>query len=257
MERNSIGGVVFCLVLAFSCVGCTKSQLTTVPGAQIQRRPPPSSTPVTSSPPPKGIVIMTDLNRQELTQRAAPLGPPVHTVLEKPETVVERVPSQFFKDGAIYRVSTRPPERPRTYVLGVWGNDGIKLLNADPEAFFELAASSGLKLASGSDYVDYVITFMESTRDFRGGPQILKTIEESWWLQSPSPEEMRKREEIIAKYAKVIEAPKLSDESDATVIVYAIINRKLLRLNAKVEGNGQIKISETILEPEMPTVMLN
>lgn len=205
-----------------------------------------------------GDLIMTDLTRQELTERAARLGPPILTALEKPETVVERVPTPFFSTGGIYRVSTRPPDRPRLYVLGVWGKDGIKVLNNDPEAFFELAAKSGLKLTSGSDFVSYVTTFIESTRDFMGGPQILKTIEESWWLTSPTPEESRKREEVIAKYNKVVEAPKLSRESSTTVVVYLIRDRDraLLRLDAKVESGGRIQISENVLEPEMPTVML-
>jgi len=141
-------------------------------------------------------------------------------------------------------------------MLGVWGKDGINVLNDNTAGFFELSANSGLKLATGSDYVDYVTTFLESTRDFMGGVQILKSIEESWWLPSPTPEEARKREEVIAKYTKVVEAPKISRESDATVVVYVIRDRALIRLDAKVESNGRIQISEKVLEPQMPTVML-
>ena len=199
---------------------------------------------------------MTDLTRQELTQRAVRLGSPVHTALEKPETVVERVPTTFFSSGGIYRVSTRPPDRPRLYVLGVWGKDGIKVLNNNREGFFELAANGGLGLDSGADNVAYVTAFLESTRDFTGGPQILKKIEESWWLPKPTPEESRKREEVIAKYTKVVEAPRLSRESSTTVVVYLIRDRALVRMQAKVEKDGRIQISENVLESEMPTVML-
>lgn len=245
MGRNGIRGRVGCVVLLAAFTACTAMYRATSQDAQVQRRP------VT-----KGRVMTTDLTREQLTQRAAPLGPPVHTALEKPQTAVERVPTPFFTTGAIYRVGTRPPDRPRLYVLGVWGENGIKVLNNDPEAFFEVAANSGLKLASGSDYVDYVVAFLESTRDFTSGPQILKTIEESWWLRKLKPEEEQKREEVIAKYQKVVEAPKLSRESDATVVVYAIIDRALLRLNAKVEESGVITIEKTVLEPKMPTVML-
>lgn len=200
--------------------------------------------------------MMNDLTRQELTQRATLLGFPIHAELENPDTLVARVPTPFFSNGGIYRVSTPPPEPPRVYILGVWGKDGIKVLNNDPDSYFAAAANSGLKLTTGADYVDYVITFIEATRDFTGGPQVLKKIEESWWLPKPSPEEARKREEVTTKYAKVVEAPKISSESDSTVVVYAIVDRKLLRLNAKVERVGKIQISETVLEPLMPTVML-
>ena len=199
---------------------------------------------------------MEDLTREELIRRAAPLGHPIHTTLEKPETMVERVPTTFFSAGGIYRVSTRPPDRPRTYVLGVWGKDGIKVLNDDPPGFFELAANSGLKLTTGGDYVEYVTTFLDATRDFTGGVQILKSIEESWWLPSPTPDEIRKREEVIAKYKTVVEAPKHSRESSKTVVVYIIRDRALIRMDAKVESDGRIQISEKVLEPEMPTVML-
>jgi hypothetical protein len=245
MGRNGIGSPVGYVVFLVAFVACMVTYLATPQDAQTQRRP------VT-----KGSLMTTDLTREELTQRAATLGPPVHAALEKPKTVVERIPTPFFTAGAIYRVGTRPPDRPRLYVLGVWGKDGIKVLNNDPTAFFDVAANSGLKLTTGSDYVDYVVAFLESTRDFTSGPQILKTIEEAWWLRKLKPEEARKREEIIAKYAKVVEAPKLSREADATVVVYAIIDRKLLRLNAKVESGGAIDIIEVVLEPEMPTVML-
>jgi len=246
MGRKIIGGYVGYIVLFIIVfITCAIAYLALGPGTPDPRR-------VLT----RGGLIMTDLTREELIRRAARLGPPVLTTLEKPETVVERVPTTFFSSGGIYRVSTRPPERPRLYVLGVWGKDGIKVLNNDPEGFFELAANSGLKLASGADYVTYVTTFLESTRDFTGGVQILTKIEESWWIPSPTPEEIRQREEVIAKYTKVVEAPRLSRESSTTVVVYVIRDRALVRMQAKVESSGRIEINENVLEPEMPTVML-
>ena len=246
MGRNIIGLVGGILLFTIVFNACAAAHLATGSDA-----PNPSGTPTRG-----GLRIMADLTREELIQRAARLGHPVHTTLEKPETVVERIPTPFFSSGGIYRVSTRPPDRPRTYILGVWGKDGIKVLNDSPAGFFELSANSGLKLATGADYVAYVTTFLESTRDFTGGVQILKTIEESWWLPSPTPEESRKREEIIAKYKTIVEAPKISRESGSTVVVYVIRDRALVRMEAKVESDGRIQISEKVLEPEMPTVML-
>lgn len=204
----------------------------------------------------KGEFSMADLTRQELARRAAKLGSPILAALEKPEAVVERMPTTFFSDGGIYRVSTQPPDRPRLYILGAWGTEGIRVLNADPDGFFDLAAHSGLKLTTGNDYVAYVTSFLDATRDFTGGVQVLNNIEESWWLPSPTPEESRKREEVLAKYAKVVEAPKASHESNSTVIVYCIRDRALLRMKANVESSGKIQISEDVLEAAMPTVML-
>lgn len=246
MGQNIIGGLVGYIVLfTIMFITCTIAYLAMGPDV-----------PDTSQTLTRGGLLMTDLTRQELAERAARLGHPVQTTLEKPETVVERVPTSFFTNGGIYRVSTRPPDRPRLYILGVWGKDGIKVLNNDAEGFFELAVKGGLNLTSGANYVAYVTTFIESTRDFTGGPQILKTIEESWWLPSPTPGESRQREEVIAKYTKVIEAPKISKESSTTVVVYLIRDRALLCMHAKVEKDGRIQISENVLEPEMPTVML-
>ncbi|HJS50628.1 MAG TPA: hypothetical protein VJ781_01900 [Pyrinomonadaceae bacterium] len=244
MGRNIIGGIVGFIVL-FIIVFITIACLAVEPDGMEPGRTLNG-----------GEVLMTDLTREELAQRAARLGFPVHTDLEKPETLVERVPTRFFSTGGIYRVSTRPPDRPRVYALGVWGKDGIKVLNNDPEGFFELAANSGLKLATGDDYIAYVTTFLESTRDVLGGPQILTKIEESWWLPKPTPEEARKRDDVIAKYKAVVEAPRLSRESSSTVVVYVIRDRALVRMDAKVDSDGRIQISETVLEPEMPTVML-
>jgi hypothetical protein len=246
MGRNTIGGFVgYFVFFIIMFITCTIAYLAMGQDARAPRR--------TLT---RGDLRMTDLTRQELTERAARFGFPIHTALETPETVVERVPTTFFSSGSIYRVSTRPPDSPRLYVLGVWGKDSIKVLNNDPEGFFELAANGGLKLASNTGYVAYVTTFLESTRDFTSGPQILKTIEESRWLRKPTPEEARKREEVIAKYTKVVEAPKLSRESSTTVVVYVIRDRALLRLHAKVESDGRIQITEDVLVPEMPTVMI-
>jgi hypothetical protein len=239
-------------------VGCALAFLVVLTACNVGSIATGQPTPAALRTHAQGESLMTDLTRQELTDRAARLGHPVHTTLQKPETVVERVPTPFFKDGGIYRVSTRPPERPRTYMLGVWGKDGIKVLNNDPEAFFELASHGGLELTSSADHVAYVTAFIESTRDFMGGPQILKSIDEAWWLPSPSPEESRKREEVTAKYKKVVEGPRISRDSGTTVVVYMIrdVDRALLRVDAKVESGGRIEVSETVLEPEMPTVML-
>lgn len=199
---------------------------------------------------------MTSFTREEIRRRAAKLGNPVLTTLERSETVVEQIPTEYFSNGAIYRVSTRPPDRPRVYNLGVWGTDGIEILNNEPEHFFDLAAKSGLTLRSGSDHVAYVTTFIEVTRDFTGGVQVLNTIEESWWLPSPSPEEARKREEIIAKYAKLVESPKISRDSSTTVVIYLIRDRALICMHAKVESDGRMEFREDVLVAEMPTVML-
>ena len=199
---------------------------------------------------------MTSLTREEIIRRAAKLGNPILTALEKPETAVEQVPTPFLSSGAIYRVSTRPPDRPRVYDLGFSGTEEIEVLNDQPEHYFALASKGGLTLRTESDYVTYVTTFVDVTRDFTGGVQVLNTIEDSWWLTSPSPEEARKRDEVIAKYATIVETPKVSRESGTTVVVYLIRDRSLIRMHAKVEGDGRIQVSEDKLEPEMPTVML-
>lgn len=199
---------------------------------------------------------MTSLTREEITRRAAKFGDPILAALQKPETQVEQVPTPFFSNGGVYRVSTRPPERPRVYLLGAWGADGIELLNNEPEHFFELAAKAGFTPRSSGDYAAYVTTFFDVTRDFTGGVQILNSIEDSWWLPSPSPEEAKKREQIIAKFANVVQAPKLSDNSGTTVVLFVIRDRALLRLNAIVEGDRRIRSSEEVLEAAMPTVML-
>jgi hypothetical protein len=196
------------------------------------------------------------LTRQQLTQRATRLGPPVLTALEAAETVVEQIPTPFFAHGAIYRVSTRAPMRPRLYVLGVWGNDGLVLLNNNPAGYFELAANGGLNLASESHRVQYVTSFLESTSDFTSAIQILNRIEDAWWLPSPTPEESKRREEVIAKYTKVVEAPKLSPGSSTTVVVFLIRSRALVRLEAKLETSGRIQITESVLEAELPTVYI-
>jgi hypothetical protein len=199
---------------------------------------------------------MTDALRQDITERAAVLGSPIHTAVEDPDSVIECIPTPFLPNGEVVRVVTPPPEPPRLYVLGTWGKEGIAVLNNSPEAFFEMAAKGGLKLEQGADYVNYVVIFLESTRDFTGGIQILNSIEDSWWLRSPRADEDRKRKEVIAKYSAVVKAPSLSSESDSTVVVYLIRDRVLVRLDAKVESDGKVKSTETILEPKMPTVML-
>lgn len=246
MARNVIGrfaGYVGLLILLLSThtIGCRGTEAN-IPNRSVALA--------------KGDFIMADLTRQELTQRAASLGNPILTTLEKPETVVERMPTGYFLDGGIYRVSTRPPDRPRTYVLGVWGKNEIIVLNNEPDAFFKLAANAGLKLTAGGDYVDYVKAFLDSTRDYTGGIQVLNKIDESWWLPKPTPEEARRREEVTAKYTHLVEAPKSSQESNSSVIVYCIRDRNLLRMKAKVENDGKIRISEDLLEAKMPTVML-
>lgn len=199
---------------------------------------------------------MTGFTREEVTRRAANFGDPIQAALKKPETIVEQIPTEYLSNGGVFRVVTQPPDRPRVYYLGVWGSDGIALLNNEPDRFFDLAANSGLSLRSGSDRVAYITTFIDVTRDFTGGAQILNTIEDSWWLPSPTPDEAHKRDEVVAKYEKIVEPPHLSRDSDSTVIVYVIRDRTLIRMNAKIENDGRIKITKDKLETGMPTVML-
>jgi hypothetical protein len=189
---------------------------------------------------------MTSLTREEITRRAARFGNPILAALQRPETNVEQLPTTYFANGGIYRVSTRPPDRPRVYALGFWGTDGIVVLNNEPEHFFELASNSGLSFRSSGDYAAYV------TASAPVWPCWLWR----WWLPSPSTEEARKKDEVIAKYANIVEGPKMKVGSQSTVTVFVIRDRALLRVNAEVETNGRIRFSEEVMEPEMPTVML-
>lgn len=195
------------------------------------------------------------MTRQELLHRAAHFGPPIKTALEAPETVVEQVSTPFFTKAGIHRVSTRPPARPFLFVLGLTASDTI-LLNNNPAGFFKLAAEGGLNLALPETRTAYVVTFLETTRDFTGGVQILRSIEESWWLKSMTSEEAKRKAEIIEKYKSVVHPPKLSEESTSTVVLYIIRDRALLKLRAKIEPTGQIAITETVLETDVPVVYL-
>lgn len=195
------------------------------------------------------------MTRQELLQRAAHFGPPIKTALEAPETVVEQVPTPFFTKAGIYRVSTRPPARPFLFVLGLTTIDTI-LLNNNSAGFFKLASEGGLNLALPETRTAYVVTFLETTRDFTGGIQILRSIEESWWLKTMTQEEAKRKAEVIEKYKSVVHPPKLSEDSTSTVVLFVIRDRALLKLRAKIEPTGQIAITETVLEPEVPVVYL-
>ncbi|MCZ2391029.1 MAG: hypothetical protein LC113_08130 [Acidobacteria bacterium] len=205
----------------------------------------------------QGDNFVTDIDRSELLKRTVPLGNPVHTTLEKPETVVEQISTPYFATGAVYRVSTRPPERPRVYNLGVWGNDGVILLNEEPDNFYKLASMANLRFSSGSDYVAYVVTFLETTSGFKRHPQILNSIEKAWWVPKPDAAEAQKRDEMIAKYSSTVEPPKLSSDAESTVVLYAISNLKLVMIKAKVASDGKIKLDEKVLEENTPTVMMN
>lgn len=195
------------------------------------------------------------MTRQQLAQRAAHFGPPIKTALEAEETVVEQVATPFFSKASIYRVATRPPSRPFLFVLGLTAGDTV-LLNNNPAGFFKLAAEGGLNLGPAETRTAYVITFLETTRDFTGGVQILRSIEESWWLPTMTPEETARKSEITGKYKTVVHPPKLSEESSSTVVLYIVRNRALVKLRAKIESTGQIAITETVLEPEIPVVYL-
>lgn len=238
MKLDQFAGIVLCTVIfAMFMAGCEAN-------GQTANRPA------------KGNNMMNDLTRQELTDRAKTLGSPVFTTLEQPQTVVQRIETAFLSDGSIYKVSTRPPERPRVYMLGVWGTGGINVLNGSPENFKELIANGGFSLRSGADHVSFVLAYFEATRDFTGGVQILNSIQDSWWLPNPKNADTHKREEVVAKYANIVESPRISREDATTVTLYIIRDRKLIRSQAKIESDGAIRFSDTVLEQEMPTVIL-
>src|SRR5579863_6579195 len=106
------------------------------------------------------------VDQENLAKRVASVSQELATIIRSPDTRIEQLSTPFFANASIYRVTHLAPTHPIVYTVGCAGSEYTVLLALNPDGFFELSSRAGFNLRSDEERVGYVITFLESTRNF-------------------------------------------------------------------------------------------
>ncbi len=193
------------------------------------------------------LVIM---DKETLAKRVAAVSDGLDEIVRSENTTIDRVETPFFRNGNIFRVVHLGDFHPMGFTVGI-SDDFTIMLPSNPQGFMELKNKAGLKLTdSPNERVEYVVTFLNTTRSFSQKFQILDSFEDVDLIPQASDAEKADFQALEAKYAKVIKPPHFS--GDSNVIVFAVKQLSLVRIDNHIEENGDIKSTETVLEKALP-----
>jgi len=190
------------------------------------------------------------IDRATLANRVRPKNAMIANYIEKPRTEVVQVPTPFLQRGEIDYVSTRGPDPPVAYTIALAEDGFTDLLFNNIPAFYELVKHAGLRLSDDNSRLQYVQTFLNVTTDFRTGFKILKSFDDIQLMNAAQPKEQQRYQELRDKYGAAIRPPVIKDSSVAQI--WALQNRQLLQIMARVSPDGRIEVAQNVLEKEVP-----
>jgi len=192
------------------------------------------------------------IDKENLAKRVEPLSKEFAGIIRLPQAEIEQLQTPFFQNGAIYRVAYYGPRHPIGFTVGCAGPDFTVLLPVNPEGFLELATRAGVYLASDQSRLAYVLTFLRTTRHFAQRFQILNSFSEVALINNPTPEHVRRYDQLKEQYSSVIGPPVISGHAPWTISVFALVRQDLARIEVKLSADGTLERSDSVLEKDMP-----
>jgi hypothetical protein len=191
-------------------------------------------------------------DNENLAERVEPLSKDLAWLIRDRNSEVQALSTPFFRQGRIWRVLHRGEHHPLVFTVGCAGADLTVLLARQPEAFQQLVAKAGLDLSTADKRLQYVITFLETTRDFGRRFQILRAARDIELIPRATPPEKDRHQQLLAKYGPVITGPVLGGEGPWTATVFALRGQDLVQLSAKLSADGTLAVAESVLEKDVP-----
>jgi hypothetical protein len=193
------------------------------------------------------------ISKEALALRIERLEPNLAAIVRSATTRIDQIDTPFFEKGAIYRVVHIGRHHPLVFTVGCAERDFTVLLPANPEAFAQLAAESGLRLDSDKARVSYAIAFLESTRSFDRRFQILRRFDDIELIAKASEQEKQRYEQLRGTYGSVIRPPTIaSQDGKWTVTVMVLKGQDLVRVEVKLDGSGKVALAESTIEKNLP-----
>ena len=195
---------------------------------------------------------VSETERTDLANRVSHTSAYTADLILRPQSTVERLPAPFLGHGAIYRVTFIAPSGPMAFTVGYGDSEAPILLQMNPDGFFAVVGKAHLSLGSPDSKIAYAVTFLEATRDFRRGFQMLHKASDIELIAKPTPEERARYAELQSKYNTFIRAPHVSDTSPSEVTVFALSGQNLIEITLNLSADGRWKRSDKVLEEDLP-----
>jgi hypothetical protein len=192
---------------------------------------------------------------ETLAKRVEPLEPAYARMLRAHGTKITAYATPFLRRGEIYQVLYRGPYGPAVFTVGCVGPDFTVLLPLNPEGFWQLVARGGLVLDTTEKRTRYVVTFLETTRNFARRFQLLNRFDDIPKLPNPTPAEAERYQELRKKYAPVIHALELSGQPPWKGTAFALQRQDLVSIDVQLTPDGKVETTTNILEKDFPTTV--
>jgi hypothetical protein len=191
------------------------------------------------------------MDKKTLADRVKRVSQGLDEIVRSNETSIEKIETPFLRKGAIYRVVHYGKYHPMGFTVGVAEPDFTVMLPLNPAGFMELKDKGQLILSdSPEERLQYVVTFLETTRSFSQHFMVLREFEDIKLIPEPSDREKKEFVALKEKYLKAIKPPSFVD--DSKIIVFAVKERNLVKIESTINSRGDITTTEKVLEIELP-----
>lgn len=188
------------------------------------------------------------MDKDTLAKRVEPYGQGLAAMIREPQSTTQKRGTPFFKHGTIYIVTYPGKSDPRTLVIGCADPDFTNFLANQPAEFANLANHAGVDLSTPGLRLDYVVTFLETTRDFKTPFRLISRFEDLKPPNAPRPEHLAEYDRLKAKYDNVILPPKLSGEGPWKFTGFAQRGASLVEISATLHADGRVEAADKVLE---------
>lgn len=173
-------------------------------------------------------------------------------LLRDDSTSIAKREAPMLRDGVIYRVEHAGPHHPVLFFLGVTPG-GTEVLTNDLEAFERFAKASGVSLETEKDVLDYVLAFLEVTRDTSTLVYRIDSVDQIRFRPTSTDEERRAQDEFVEENRNVIAAPAVSSMGDSSRVEFFVVSGPRVQRNTfDVSPDGTIEPSFEVIAEDLP-----
>jgi len=186
--------------------------------------------------------------KETLAKRFDRADPDTAAIIRSDETEVTDISAPFLRSGRVYRLQKFSKTRPIVIYVGIDEKEFSTVLSGNQDGFVQLLANAGVKMDSPDLRIAVSKAYLETTKSSDERLQVVSDVQEI----SPRPnlDEKQKKdfEAFIAKYAKIVAAPKCGDAVPYECIVFAVHDQDLAEIELKLFPDGKIQRKEALLE---------
>lgn len=196
--------------------------------------------------------------RSDLAEQIETADKGIARMIRSAATELELLDTPFLKKGRVCQFTYSTSQGPMSFFIGSSDTGWAGLLSGQPKNFFRLAKVGQLEFDRHEDHLNYLFTYLKSTRAIASEFRVLRSAQElklspaARASSALAKEKESQLKEIRSAYQSLIEPPSISSRIPLRAVIFAVKKRDLVRYDLELNRDGIVEEIETPLEFNLP-----